>query len=84
MAGSTGVNFGITPAVIIGKKKDLHLNLILHQEQKDRLADMAGAVRCMVKSVGEDPDREGLVRTPERAAKAFMFFTKGYEETVDG
>lgn len=45
---------------------------------------MADAVRCMLKNIGEDPDREGLLRTPERAAKAFMFFTKGYEENVEG
>ena len=32
--------------------------------------------------MGEDPNREGLVDTPNRAAKAIMFFTKGYEENV--
>ncbi len=32
--------------------------------------------------LGEDPDREGLVRTPERAAKALLFFTQGYTQTV--
>ena len=30
--------------------------------------------------LGEDPDREGLVRTPERFAKAFQYLTKGYNE----
>ncbi|KAF6037079.1 hypothetical protein EB796_004605 [Bugula neritina] len=55
---------------------------IVGKEQHDRLADMSNAVRCMLKSVGENPDREGLLKTPERAAKAFMFFTKGYEDSI--
>ena len=51
------------------------------EEQKDeRLAKLAGAVRTILECLGEDPDREGLVGTPERYAKAMMFFTKGYEE----
>lgn len=32
--------------------------------------------------VGEDPEREGLRETPERYAKAMLYFTKGYEENV--
>lgn len=33
--------------------------------------------------MGEDPARQGLMRTPERAAKAIMFFTKGYKEKIE-
>jgi len=36
----------------------------------------------MLVAVGEDPEREGLVKTPERAARAMMYFTKGYKESV--
>lgn len=36
----------------------------------------------MLSSIGEDPDRQGLRDTPVRAAKAMMFFTKGYEEST--
>ncbi|XP_046377454.2 GTP cyclohydrolase 1-like isoform X1 [Haliotis rufescens] len=32
--------------------------------------------------LGEDPTRQGLLRTPVRAAKALMFFTKGYSESI--
>lgn len=37
-------------------------------------------VREMLVRLGEDPTREGLVRTPERVAKAYQFLTKGYQE----
>lgn len=51
--------------------------------QKDtRLDRMKGAVRTLLECVGEDPDREGLLATPERYAKAMLFFTKGYQENV--
>jgi GTP cyclohydrolase I len=33
--------------------------------------------------LGEDPSREGLLKTPERVAKAFRFFTQGYQQDVD-
>ena len=39
--------------------------------------------REILRGVGEDPDREGLLRTPHRAAEAFKFMTQGYEQDVD-
>lgn len=47
-----------------------------------RIDKIAGAVRTIIQCIGEDPDREGLIKTPERYAKALMFFSKGYEESV--
>ena len=37
-------------------------------------------VREMLVRLGEDPQREGLVRTPQRVQKAFEFLTRGYNE----
>ncbi|ORZ13769.1 GTP cyclohydrolase I [Lobosporangium transversale] len=47
-----------------------------------RIEKIAGAVRTILECIGEDPYREGLLKTPERYAKALMFFSKGYEESV--
>ncbi len=37
----------------------------------------------IIEEIGEDSSREGLVRTPERAAEAFKYLTKGYQENID-
>ncbi|KAL8997730.1 MAG: hypothetical protein Q9169_003059 [Polycauliona sp. 2 TL-2023] len=52
------------------------------EQAKDRLAKIQGAVTTILECLGEDPEREGLRGTPERYAKAMLFFTKGYEENV--
>jgi GTP cyclohydrolase I len=49
----------------------------------DRAGDIAPHVRSMLAAIGEDPDREGLLKTPERVEKAFRFLTKGYHEDID-
>ncbi|MBA1147915.1 GTP cyclohydrolase I FolE [Ectothiorhodospiraceae bacterium WFHF3C12] len=38
--------------------------------------------REIIKGIGEDPDREGLVETPERAAKAIQSLTLGYSQDL--
>lgn len=37
-------------------------------------------VRALLRTIGEDPDREGLLKTPERVTRALQFLTKGYSE----
>ncbi|HEX9660152.1 MAG TPA: GTP cyclohydrolase I FolE [Rhodothermales bacterium] len=39
---------------------------------------MASRITGVLEALGEDPEREGLLRTPERVAKAFQFLTQGY------
>lgn len=41
---------------------------------------IAQHVAAILALLGEDPEREGLVKTPERVAKALQFITKGYQE----
>jgi GTP cyclohydrolase I len=43
-------------------------------------ASLAELTREMLLRLGEDPQREGLLRTPERMAQALEFLTKGYQE----
>lgn len=48
----------------------------------ERLERMKGAVRTLLECVGENPDREGLLATPERYARAMLQFTCGYQENA--
>ena len=41
---------------------------------------IAAHVRAILKLLGEDTEREGLLKTPERVAKAMQFMTKGYAQ----
>jgi len=44
---------------------------------------MEDAFKTILTKIGEDPSREGLKDTPERAAKAMSFLTKGYSESLE-
>ena len=51
------------------------------QRRKERLAD---AVKTIIECLGENPTREGLLKTPHRYAEAMLFFTQGYEKRIEG
>ena len=53
-------------------------------ERAARDKRFSAAVRTILECIGEDPDREGLLRTPERYAQALMWMTRGYEERLAG
>lgn len=48
-------------------------NISITNEVKDRFSKI-------IDEIGEDVEREGLVKTPERAAKAMLFLTQGYKQ----
>jgi GTP cyclohydrolase I len=42
--------------------------------------EIAKAVETILLNIGEDPEREGLIKTPERVARALEFLTEGYRQ----
>ena len=46
-------------------------------------ASMEQSFLQLLQAIGEDPNREGLLRTPTRAANAFEFLTNGYRQSLD-
>jgi GTP cyclohydrolase IA len=58
--------------------------ILLHENgtgaANESIADL---VRKMIAQVGEDPQREGLRKTPERFEEALRFLTSGYQQDVD-
>ena len=51
--------------------------------KKPREGVIAGHVEQILKQIGEDPTREGLLRTPLRSEKALEFLTSGYTQNLD-
>ena len=47
------------------------------------IASMSNSYLEIIKSLGEDPEREGLQKTPERIAKAMQFMTQGYNQDAE-
>src|SRR5215831_705973 len=51
--------------------------------REERCQEAAELYRGLLEQIGEDPDREGLRRTPQRAAAALEFLTRGYQANPD-
>lgn len=47
---------------------------------QEKIEELMGHYREILRLLGEDPNREGLIKTPERVAKAMSFITKGYAQ----
>lgn len=53
------------------------------QEAEMTLTKVESAFSTIISCLGDpNPERDGLARTPHRAAKALFYFTKGYEESI--
>jgi len=55
----------------------------LDENKKMKKNNIQELTEALLLELGEDPNREGLIKTPERVAKAWKFFTKGYYENID-
>ena len=50
---------------------------------KENISKVEKIIKELLIQIGEDPDREGILRTPERVAKAWDFFSQGYTQDLD-
>ena len=57
---------------------------VLNEIEKERGSDpLEGAIHTMLRELGEDPQREGLLHTPGRVARSLRFLTSGYHQELD-
>jgi GTP cyclohydrolase I len=63
----------------IGERFTRESNRLLERD----LERIANAYRELLQAIGEDVDRDGLQRTPDRAARALEFLTQGYRQNLD-
>ena len=64
----------------------MNSTLLIDQETEKMLLSQefgnAQYFKKIIEGIGEDPHREGLLKTPQRAAKAFEFLTQGYKKDI--
>jgi len=53
--------------------------LKIDRYNEEKIASIAGHYKDILQKLGEDPEREGLIKTPERVAKALQYLTHGYD-----
>lgn len=59
------------------------MNLQVFKEDKAVTKNIAEHISAIITELGEDVNRQGLQRTPERVGEAYQYLTKGYKEDPD-
>lgn len=69
------------------EQRMINFSFLDKRDKNDKICNLeriSDAVKVLLESIGEDVGREGLLKTPERYAKALLFMTKGYTEDLEG
>lgn len=66
-----------------GITQDDDNNIIRVDYSDESIKKLEESVKNILAEIGEDPQREGLLRTPNRVAKSYKFLTKGYSEDIE-
>jgi GTP cyclohydrolase I len=80
MIHRTGRKRSLSLSQVAAEASPVAKQKIPREEDPETLDKMSKACRTILECLGEDPDREGLVKTPARWAKALLFMTKGYNQ----
>lgn len=83
--GSNSVNPNFIERVTTRPDRNTHdgKEAQIHTTSEESQEKMVEAVRTMLEAVGEDPEREGLLKTPKRVAEAMQFLTQGYNQSLE-
>jgi GTP cyclohydrolase I len=73
---------GLRKSTAKGGRSAMGSGSVIEFQPKSTGIDIAGHMKEVLRGLGEDPEREGLVRTPGRAEKALKFLTSGYSADV--
>jgi GTP cyclohydrolase I len=83
--GSNSVNPNFIERVTTRPDRNTHdgKEAQIHTTSEESQEKTIEAVRTMLEAVGEDPEREGLLKTPKRVAEAMQFLTQGYNQSLE-